>query len=103
MIDLFEPIIKQDIERVQKNIKDLFLLDFNPDFFAYSWINPWFPLVQKWDMEKRWVSHEDIKEIWFSYEWKIAKIPYQKRFDYQKFLKSWDLKDLPTSDSKLIS
>jgi hypothetical protein len=90
------------IERVQKNIKELYDLEFNPKYFCFAMAtpSPYWAIVDLEHLESLWLKIEDVKEVWFSYYRKgekviTYKIPYLKRFDYQKFLNSWDEKDLP--------
>lgn len=89
------------IERVLQNIKDLYGLDFNPERFDYMRTEPRTRLVQKWDWERLGIVESDIKSIWFVYEILpqkkriIVNFPYQHRFDFQKFLNSGKIEDLP--------
>jgi hypothetical protein len=87
------------IKRIQKNIKDLYDLEFNPDIFAFAMANPYWGIVDLKHLESLWFKKEDTKEVRFTYRNnnKIItyKIPFKKRFEYQKFLLSWEEEDLP--------
>ncbi|MDR2640645.1 MAG: hypothetical protein LBC61_05000 [Candidatus Peribacteria bacterium] len=68
----------------------MFGLEYNPKFFYFTMTSPHCYVLEKEIREKFGWKVEDTKEIWFSHSptKKIYKIPYEKRFERQKFLLS---------------
>lgn len=70
------------IEEIKKSIKSKYLIDFNENKFIFC----------RARVEKYWMP---IIDLWFTLDNDVIRIPYDTRLDYQKFLNSWDEKDLP--------
>lgn len=82
------------IDRVVENIKDKYWVTYDPNKFTFC--------MAKWDkLEKDWWK---IVQLVFTYDktWQVLRMSYQSKLDFQKFLNSWDLQDIPTGQ-KLIS
>lgn len=73
------------IEDIKKSIKDKYWLDFNDERFYFVRPNT----KEQWTI-LLWVifSHKEFN--------KNLNFPYKTRLDYQKFLNSWEEKDLPS-------
>jgi hypothetical protein len=93
-----------NLKLTQDRMKKMFGLEYNPKFFAFTMTAPHCYVLEKEIRERFWWKVEDTTEIWFTYLYYIdespkilptLKIPYKTRLDYQKFLLSWDFKDLP--------
>lgn len=81
------------IDRIVKNIKDKYWVTYDPNKFTFC--------MAKWNkLEKDWGK---LVELVFTYDatGQVLRIPYQAKLDFQKFLSSWDLDNLP-SWQKLI-
>jgi len=76
------------IDRVLKNIKEKYGITYDPNKFTFC--------MARWDkLQKDWWQ---IVQLVFTYDktWDVLRIPYQKRLDYQKFLDSWGVGELPS-------
>lgn len=82
------------IDIVVKNIKEKYWITYDPNKFTFC--------MAKWDKLEK--DGWKIVELVFTYDitGQVLRIPYQFKLDFQKFLSSWDLQEVPKWQ-KLIS
>ncbi|MBW7954868.1 hypothetical protein H3C61_03575 [Candidatus Gracilibacteria bacterium] len=75
------------IDRVVKNIKEKYQITYDPNKFTFC--------MAKWDKLEK--NGGKIVELVFTYDLtgEVLRIPYKKRLDFQKFLSSGDLQEIP--------